>query len=300
MSIRLLKTLIAIEERGSFSAAAEAVFVTHAAVSQQMKALEAELGHALFDRSKRSPELTPLGRAFVAKAREVVDAYDTMIPSLVRDDEIAGELSFASVPTCLAGLVPLAVSILRDRYGQLQLSVRSALTHQSLVQIQRGFVDAALISLPANLPKGLEFAVIAEEEMQLLAAPRTRTEDPLELLATAPFIRFSREAVVGGLIDGWLQRNRVRVRETMELDGLEAISSMVMANLGVSIVPKRCVTSPNQLPLKRIPLGDEGPKRTLGLVWRSGSGKQRVTSELVKVLREATAMGSFDARPATG
>ena len=53
------------------------------------------------------------------------------------------------------------------------------------------------------------------------------------------------------MVESWLQQHNINVKESMELEGLEAISSMVMANLGVSIVPKT-VQSKNPLPLKRL------------------------------------------------
>ncbi len=83
MSIRLLRTIVAISETGSFGAAADVVCVSHAAVSQQMKRLEEELQVSLFDRSKRSPELSQLGQAMVRKAREIIHSYDIMVDSLL-------------------------------------------------------------------------------------------------------------------------------------------------------------------------------------------------------------------------
>ena len=55
-------------------------------------------------------------------------------------------------------------------------------------------------------------------------------------MRTRPFIRFDRNAIFGQMVEIWLQKLGIKVIETMELEGLEAISSMVMANLGVSIV----------------------------------------------------------------
>jgi len=293
MSIRTLRTLLAVEKHETFSAAAEAVYVSHAAVSQQMKALEAELGIALFDRSGRSPVLTPTGRALVAKAREIVNDYDNLVQSVTGPDGVTGELVLGTVPTCMSGLVPLSMSNLKRRHASLHISVQPGLTRALLAETQRGGIDAAIVTRPSLIPTGLTFEEIAEEDLQLLAAPNIESNDPLELLATEPFIRFNRDAVVGELIDNWMQRRGIRVRETMELEGLEAISSMVLANLGVSIVPKRCVAPPRTLPIKRLSLGPDGPKRSLGLVWRSGNPRQHIIEAVLSALQDAVQRGRF-------
>lgn len=291
MSIRMLKTLIAVEENGTFSAAADAVFVTHAAVSQQMKTLEAELGVVVFDRSHRTPELTPLGRALVAKAREVVQGYDNLVASVVGDDGLTGILTLGVVPTTLTGLMPLAASLLKASYPDLHIRLHPALTTDLLNQVVRGNLDAAVISKPNILPKGMAWFDIAQEELHLLAAQETLSDDPFELLRTHPFIRFSRDAVVGSMIEIWLQKNKIEVADSMELEGLEAISSMVLCNMGVAIAPSRCVQVMNPLPLKRIALGPDAPVRQLGVISRLDNAKARVIDEVCAKLCQAVEIG---------
>lgn len=283
----MLRTLIAVEEHGTFSAAADAVFLTHAAVSQQMKALEEQWGVAIFDRSHRTPELTPTGRALLAKAREVVAAYDNIVPSVIGDSGLKGVLSLGAVPTTLTGLVPLTIARLKSTYPDLNVSVVPGLTLGLIQQIERGSIDLAIVSKPNFVPRNLEWRDIAEEPMELLVSAQTTSDDPVHLLNSEPFIRFSRHAVVGAMIETWLQKRNITVQESMELEGLEAISSMVMFNLGVSIAPRPCV-SMTPLPIKRLKLpGAKDFVRTLGIIFRTDSVKTRAIWELHENLLEA-------------
>jgi len=291
MSIRVLKTLIAVEENGTFSAAADAVFVTHAAVSQQMKTLEEEWDIAIFDRTKRTPVLTPTGRALVSKAREVVAAYDGLVPSVLGDDGLRGKLMLGAVPTTLIGLTPAAISMLKTEFPELHVNVQPGLTNELLHQVERGNLDAAIISKPNLLPRRLNWNEIATEPMQLLASTETESDDPVYLLKNNPFIRFSRNAVVGMMIEKWLQSQKIDVYDTMELEGLEAISNMVFCNLGVSITPRSCVPAINRLPLKHLSLGPDAPARHLGLISRDDNAKARVIDEVHTKLLNAVATG---------
>ena len=293
MSIRLLKTLIAIEKHGTFSAAGEAVCVSHAAVSQQMKLLEEKWQVQLFDRTRRSPELTPTGRALVARAREVVLDYESLVDSVIGDHDIKGELLLGAVPTTLTGLVPLAASRLKQEYPELHVRVVPGLSNELMRMLERGSIDAAILSRPNVVQKTHSWNLLAVEPLELLASKDTHSDDPMELLKTNPFIRFSRDAVVGELIETWLEGQNMAVTDSMELESLEAISSMVLSNLGVSITPRRCVLNMNPLPLKRLALGKKPPSRQLGLLNRRDSTKTLIVDEVLRVLLGAVETGQF-------
>ena len=294
MSIRLLRTLVAVADSRTFSAAADQVHVTHAAVSQQMQTLESDLNITLFDRSKRTPELTPIAHQIVRKARQLIMDYDNLVSSVVDDDGLNSEVTFGALPTILTGLAPRAMALLRTRFPQLRVHICPALTGDLLSDIERGRLDTAILSKPHLLPLGIEFKELVTEPLELIASTKMTGSDPVSLLKTQPFIRFNRNAVVGTLIDNWFMSKRIRVSEIMELDSLEAIESMVHANLGVSIVAKRTVQPYNAIPLKRVSLGADAPTRCLGLAYRQDYTKPRVIHELFTALHDVIDEASAD------
>ena len=286
MTIRRLRTLVAIADAKTFSAAAEIVHVTHAAVSQQMQGLEADLEVALFDRSPRTPVLTPIALQIVAKARGLIADYDNLVPSVLEDGGLSGILALGVMRTTLTGLTPQALAALKANFPELGLHIQPGLTSALLSGIERGLLDAAVISKPHQMPVGVVFRDLVEEPMHLIAALEEQDSDPLVLLETRPFIRFDRGAVVGALIDNWIVSNRIKVTETMELDSPEAIASMVHANLGVSIAPDLAVKPQDSLPIQHLSLGQDAPRRTLGLAHQENHPKMRALDELFEAFRD--------------
>ena len=283
MTIRLLRSLIAVSETKSFSEAAERVHITHAAISQQMKTLEDHLGVSLFDRSSRSPTLTPIARQIIEKARKIIEDYDNLAKPDQLEDIFNSEINLGVVPTTLTGLTPKAIGLLKSRYPHMKIHVKSGLTATLMADIGRGTVDAAIVSKPHLMPSKIAFHHIAEEEMKLLVQEDETETDLMVLFQEKPFIRFNRSEVIGNLIDNWIASKNIPIVETMELDSGEAISGMVSAGLGISILPEAVVKSGNESPVKRLSLGRGAPKRTLGLVYRNDNIKIHV----IKALQDA-------------
>lgn len=286
MSIRHLKTLVAIADKGSFVEAAEAVFITQAAVSMQMKALEEELKISLFDRTRRPPVLNAVGIALVPKARELVRHYEQLMETSAIIDRLSGQLSLGSVPTMLTGVLPTALASLRDSLPQLHISVSSGQSNSLIAQVDRGAIDAAIISEPSSERPGLKWTPFGIEPLIVIAPIDSPNDPPEVLLQTHPFIRFNKNEFVGQLIEEHLKNLGIVVNDIMELNTLEAISAMVYHGLGVSIIPQSSIQYPGTLPLKRISFTNKAPHRVLGLIEKEGSSKAHLTKELLSELAQ--------------
>src|SRR4051812_22981301 len=97
MNVAMLKTLVAIVDRGSFAAAAREVGCTPSAVSLQVKQLETWFGRVLFDRSARTVKPTPLALEAAAIARDVAAKLEAlrMRPSLA----VSGRVRLGAIAT---------------------------------------------------------------------------------------------------------------------------------------------------------------------------------------------------------
>lgn len=280
MSIQLFKTLVAIADHGSFSAAAEHVCISHAAVGQQMKRLEESFDVKLFDRSEKSPQLNQLGHALIPKAQKIIRDYETIFDDLIGDAQFIGELTLGAVPTTIRELVPRSIKTLMKDYPDLYIRVVPGLAENLYEKVFHGSVDAAVISLPDNISSNLRWTPIAKEELILLTSPEVMGEDPISILNNMPYIRHHRRAAAGLLAEQWLSQNKIDVREVMVTDSIETLTSMVAHNLGVAIVPDLCLPDPIFSTLRKIPLGANPIQRVLGILTHKDCSKIRLVDRL--------------------
>lgn len=291
MDIRVLYTIVAIAEHGSFLAASRALGLSPAAVSLHVKIIEEELATTLFDRSVRPPVLTEAGRRTLERARRVLAAWEELGDQ--GSNELSGILSIGAVPTVIAPLVAPALADLRGRRPHLRVSVTTNDAEELEERLARGMIDAALTMRPNSPPLGFRFAPIMVETFKVVAPADSVGETDADLLQSLPFIRYRRHAWMAQLIDQELTRRRLHVEPAMEIDTLSGVLALVAAGLGVSVLPERQIDADGGSRLRTLPFGQPAVSRTVGLVWRPDQPKAPQIAELTDALLAVTG-GSRD------
>ena len=271
MNIAQIRTLVAIADTGSFTAAADALYLTPSAVSHQIRDLENGLEVALFDRSSRTPRLNPHGAAVVERGREVLEQFDTLEALARSPGELGGQLMLGCVSGVSSNLVPLALASLRASHPALRISIEEGLSEALAHRVRRRELDAAIISELPDLDPELESLVITEEEMVVVAPRDCDSRDWREVLGAYPFIRLNRNAGMGKAIDRALREQRLYPQDAMELDSSEAVVSMVAAGLGAGVIPAGRLRHAPRGEVAWMPFGDPPMLRRVVLIERKNN-----------------------------
>lgn len=279
MDIRHLHTLITVAEADSFAHAAELLFITPAAVSQQVRQLERELGIDLFDRSLRPPRLNSNCEALVGRAKELVEQFNNF-KSSVSESTVRGRLTIGSVNGITDTLLPKTLRSLRQRYPELRVRIQEGESQLLTRRVIRKELDAAIVSDVMKLPDTMEHIPIFSEPLVVITEQINNPESWRDAIENNFFLRLNRNASLGSLIDHSLKNFQVKVEEAMELDSTDSIVQMTLAGLGSAVVPMGRVSSEACRSLRVFPFGDPQVHRHAGLVHR----KNAKTPELLKLL----------------
>lgn len=260
-----------VAQTGSFSKAAERLFITQPAVSHAIKQLEFRLGGPLFVRTSRGARLTPEGEVllkFVAHAHHLLENGEKKIAEMRQ--LMAGEVRIGAGDTlCRYYLLP-ALDQFHRLYPEVKLQVTNRTSRETVALLKDGRIDFGVVNLPLD-----DRQLLVRESIELHdcfvagAAHASATEIPLswEALAKLPLIMLEQGSSMRRHTDEVAQQHGVRLRPEIELGSLELIAQFSRIGLGVGCVIREFVQAEiAEGKLQEVPLAEPIPARCVGLV----------------------------------
>jgi DNA-binding transcriptional LysR family regulator len=279
-----LRTLLAVVDSGSFTAAAQTLGVSQSSVSRTLRALEEDIGGPLLDRDRgNSP--TALAGEVIPHARAAVAALEALDGSVrARSGVPEGRVRLGAVPTVIQGLVPGLLSVWAARLPKVEVSIFEGDDDEMPEWLETGMVDAAILVDPHPDPPGS--VLVGEDEH----AAVVRRDHPFAGEKVIPLNELLEDGLLvsmGGCevqvrrihaLAGLPFETRQRVRE------LATLMTMVQEGIGVAIMPR---LGEGMLPatLRMIPL-EPTVGRRLVLSGPNTRAWSPLTAALVDALRE--------------
>jgi DNA-binding transcriptional LysR family regulator len=247
MEIRQLRAFVAIAESGTFTAGAQRVHVTQAAISMQIRQVENELGAKLFIRAPRHVMLTEAGEKLLVRARQILREHDAAV------DEIAalagaerGRLRVGSASAMVTtDVLPKLLKEIHKQHERAEVTVASGTSEALVQQILSGELDVAFVSLPVEA-RGIHTERLSEDQLVAIASPRHKLARQRTVsaytLAGEKLILGERGGNTRRLIDQFFSQAGVSLNVSMELSRQAAVRRMVEEDMGVGIVPLQSVS----------------------------------------------------------
>lgn len=252
--------------------------LTQSSLSASIRELETILDAALFERTKRSVMLTPLGHKLVPLARDVVARIDDLTDAAKgAGAPLAGDLRMGVIPTIGAFLLPRTLPALRNAYPDLRLYLREEQTGPLLRQLADGALDLVLMALPYQTDEKLQTFAFADDPF-LVVFPRGHAMGKFETMTPA---RLERETLLlledgNCLAEQTLAMVKTGNREPVgpfQATSLHTLVQMVDNGLGVTVLPKMAVDGGilRGLKLDFRPFSSPRASRRIALLWRKSS-----------------------------
>ncbi|MGG5823530.1 LysR substrate-binding domain-containing protein [Falsiroseomonas sp. HW251] len=298
VELRHLRYFIAVAEEGHVTRAAERLGMQQPPLSQQIKALEREIGADLFRRRPRGVELTEAGRAFLADARAIIERLGRASETVRRTARgEQGRLSVGLPPTApFHPFVPYVIRAFRDAYPMVSLTLEESLRTELLDGLQHERIDVAFIRASMTAPEGLTVHPLLEEPM-IVALPamhararrRRGEEDGLEIndLNSETFIIYARQngpAFYEETLAACL-RAGFTPRMGQEAPRISTALSLVAIGLGIALVPASMRRVTMDGVAYQTLRGSRLPRAFLGLATRRGDPSPVVQNFVALVRR---------------
>jgi DNA-binding transcriptional LysR family regulator len=233
-----------VASQASFRRAAEVLYITQPAVTQQIKALEEELGSRLFDRSGGKVRLTAAGEVLLRHAGEAEATLSRAVEEIGSlEGEVRGALRVAASTTIAQYILPRLLAEFARQHQGVRLELESANTQRVVEAVANGDAPIGLIEGPAHRQELVVERWLEDELVLLVPAGHEWAEEEIELstLGSARLLLREQGSGTREVIEQALKRAGApiaRMQIAMELGSTEALLACVEAGLGVGFASR--------------------------------------------------------------
>jgi LysR family transcriptional regulator, hydrogen peroxide-inducible genes activator len=276
VTLRQLRYFDALARHLNFGRAAAESAVTQPALSMQIADLEAKLGAALVDRTRRRTTLTETGERVARRVQRVLgEIRDLAEEAQSHHQRTIGLLKFGVIPSVAPYVMPRLLPYLRYAHPELRLHLRETLTRSLVSELLDGSLDLVLLALPIE-EIGIETLALFEDPF-LLAVPK---DHPAEKTPAKVEEIIARENLLL-LEEGHCLREQalsycgLRQNQTLNTLGVSSISTIVQMvgnGYGVTLLPELAAAVELQHSnVTLVQFAPPAPHRVIGLAWRENS-----------------------------
>lgn len=276
IELRQLRYFVAVAEELHFGRAARRLHMTQPPLSQAIQSLEAQLGAALFERTRRSVALTAAGHELLPEAIRLLQQVDGL-PLLAQKAASgeSGRLSIAFVTMADYSVLPDKLREFRARFPSVAIDLQEATTDVQLDLLADGKIDVGFLvpPLPGMLSPELDYLPLLSESL-LLALPEEsaharQRKVSLKQMSGQPLIIFPRRLSPRfyDLILGCFTAAGIEPQIGQEAIQMQTIVSLVSAGMGIALVPQS-VSNLKRPGVEYRALQERTPTVEIGLAWR--------------------------------
>ncbi|KQY13133.1 LysR family transcriptional regulator [Rhizobium sp. Root482] len=302
MQPKLLRTFLAVARSRNITRAAEEIHLAQSSVSDQLQSLEAELGTALFTRSKLGLKLTPAGETLKSYAEEILALTDEARAAVEATvGHTGGLVTIGALETIASVKLPQWLSRFRNNHPDIDLRVKVAGSDDLLRGLEDGDIDIAFCFDGGDPDERFSRRIVSVEPMVLVAAPARQpilAGPGLTMLTSMSFVATEVGCVYRHLFDRAFSEAGISMPKlAAEVGSIRAIAGMVVAGAGLALVPRIAVADAlDRSEIIEIPWPAPAPAASLVMIWR----RRRVQPPALKLLLAAASENFAPARSTGG
>ena len=272
MNFSSLKAFIAVAECGSFSVAAERLFITQPAISKRVAALETELGVDLFDRLGRGIQLTEAGYKFLTSARRILSDLEVSREEIhALSGDVSGRLRLATSHHVGIHRLPPVLKSFTQAHPGVELDLKFMDSELACDEVAKGHIELAVVTLPHQLDSMLLTQLVWPDPLSIVCStehPFVDMQEPIkpQTLAEHKAVLPAQGTVTRTILLSALQPFGVTISTALETNYLETIKMMVSVGLGWSALPEKMIDND----IVSVPTPELHMQRQLGSVQLKG------------------------------